>query len=79
NFTALMKFQVERAERYYDQALAELPAVDKKSQRPGIIMAAIYRTLLDEIKRENYQVLHQRIALTPVRKLWIAWKTWVFA
>jgi phytoene synthase len=79
NFTALMKFQVERAERYYDQALAELPAGDRKSQRPGIIMAAIYRTLLDEIRRENYQVLHQRIALTPVRKLWLAWKTWMFA
>ena len=35
-------------------------------------MAAIYRTLLDEIKRDNFQVLHQRISLTPVRKIWIA-------
>ncbi len=78
NFTALMQFQMERAERYYDQALAQLPAIDRKSQRPGLIMAAIYRTLLREIKAENYQVLHQRIALTPVRKIWIAWKTWVF-
>ena len=60
-------------------SLAQLPAVDRKSQRPGLIMAAIYRTLLDEIRRENFQVLHQRIALTPVRKLWIAWKTWAFA
>ncbi len=79
NFAALMRFQVERAEKYYDQALAQLPAGDRKAQRPGLIMAAIYRTLLDEIKRENFQVLHQRIALTPVRKLWIAWKTWMFA
>ncbi len=79
NFSALMKFQAERAERYYAQALAALPAVDKKNQRPGLIMAAIYRTLLDEIRQENFQVLHQRIALTPVRKIWIAWKTWVFA
>lgn len=79
NFSALMRFQVERAEKYYQQALAQLPAVDRKSQRPGLMMAAIYRTLLDEIKRENFQVLHQRIALTPVRKLWIAWKTWMFA
>ena len=79
NFTALMQFQAERAEQYYVQAMAQLPAVDRKSQRPGLIMAAIYRTLLDEIKRENFQVLHQRIALTPVRKLWIAWKTWAFA
>ena len=79
NFTALMQFQSERAEKYYAQAFAQLPAVDRKSQRPGLIMAAIYRTLLDEIRRENFQVLHQRIALTPVRKIWIAWKTWAFA
>jgi phytoene synthase len=79
NFTALMQFQAERAEKYYAQAFAQLPAVDRKSQRPGLIMAAIYRTLLDEIRHDNYQVLHQRIALTPVRKLWIAWKTWAFA
>lgn len=79
NFAALMQFQHRRAERYYDQALAQLPDIDRKAQRPGLIMAAIYRTLLNEIAAENYQVLHQRIALTPVRKLWIAWKTWAFA
>jgi phytoene synthase len=79
DFTALMKFQTERAEKYYAQAIAQLPAVDRRSQRPGLIMAAIYRTLLDEIRCENFQVLHQRIVLTPVRKLWIAWKTWALA
>ncbi|NJD25562.1 MAG: presqualene diphosphate synthase HpnD [Betaproteobacteria bacterium] len=77
NFTALMRFQAERAERYYEQAFAQLPAVDRKSQRPGLIMAAIYRTLLDEIRRDNFQVLHQRISLPPLRKLWLAAKTWV--
>ncbi len=77
NFVALMRFQAERAEKYYAQAFAQLPAVDRKSQRPGLIMAAIYRTLLDEIRAENFQVLHQRIALTPVRKLWLAAKTWI--
>jgi phytoene synthase len=79
NFSTLMKFQTERTEQYYAQAFALLPAVDRKNQRPGLIMAAIYRTLLDEIKGENFQILHQRIALTPVRKLWIAWKTWYFS
>ena len=74
-----MRFQTERAEKYYAQAIAQLPAVDRRSQRPGLVMAAIYRTLLDEIRRDNFRVLHQRIALTPVRKLWIAWKTWAFA
>ena len=77
NFRRLMEFQIERAERYYAQAMAQLPAVDRKAQRPGLVMAAIYRTLLDEIKRDGCQVLSQRTSLTPVRKLWIAWRTWI--
>jgi phytoene synthase len=77
NFRRLMEFQIERAEHYYEQAMSELPAVDRKAQRPGLVMAAIYRTLLDEIKRDGCQVLTQRTSLTPVRKLWIAWRTWI--
>ena len=77
NFRRLMEFQIERAEHYYEQAMSELPAVDRKAQRPGLVMAAIYRTLLDEIKRDGCQVLTQRTSLTPIRKLWIAWRTWI--
>jgi phytoene synthase len=77
NFRRLMEFQIERAEQYYTQAVSELPAGDRKAQRPGLVMAAIYRTLLDEIKRDGCQVLTQRTSLTPVRKLWIAWRTWI--
>jgi phytoene synthase len=73
-FSALMQFQVERAHRLYDQALALLPAADRRSQKPGLMMASIYRTLLAEIERDGYRVLHQRVALTPLRKLWLAWK-----
>lgn len=77
NFTALMQFQYERAQHYYEQAFSQLPAVDRKSQRPGLIMAAIYRTLLEEIRSEQFQVLHQRISLPATRKLWLAAKTWI--
>ena len=73
-FTALMKFQAERAHQLYDQALALLPGADLRAQKPGLMMASIYRTLLREIEDENFQVLHQRISLTPLRKLWLAWK-----
>ena len=73
-FTALMQFQTQRAHGLYDQALALLPAADRRSQKPGLMMASIYRTLLREIEAENFQVLHQRIKLTPARKLWLAWK-----
>ncbi len=73
-FTALMKFQAERAHALYDEALALLPAADRHTQKPGLMMASIYRTLLREIERDNFQVLHQRVSLTPVRKFWLAWK-----
>ena len=73
-FTALMRFQAERAHALYDEALALLPAADRRSQKPGLMMASIYRTLLREIEASDFQVLHQRIALTPLRKLWLAWK-----
>jgi phytoene synthase len=79
NFVRLMRFQAERARRCYDEALALLPAEDRHAQRPGLVMAAIYRTLLDEIEDDGFRVLKQRTALTPVRKLWIAWRTWVTA
>ena len=77
NFRRLMDFQVERAESYYAQAIDALPAADRRAQRPGLVMAAIYRTLLDEIKRDGCQVLTQRTSLPPILKLWIAWRTWV--
>jgi phytoene synthase len=79
NFSRLMLFQAERVERCYADAYAALPGEDRKAQRPGLVMAAIYRTLLAEIRRDGFQVLRQRTALTPMRKLWIAWKTWVTA
>jgi phytoene synthase len=77
NFEKLMRFQYERAQRTYDEAFALLPKEDRRAQRPGLIMAAIYRTLLQEIEHDNFRVLNQRISLTPIRKLWLAWKTWV--
>jgi phytoene synthase len=79
NFLRLMDFQIERAQRCYDEAFACLPAEDRRDQRPGLVMAAIYRTLLKEIKSDRGAVLRQRTSLTPIRKLWIAWKTWITA
>ena len=72
---SLMADQVARARKWHQQAIAQLPTEDRRSQRPGLIMAAIYRTLLDEIERDGYAVLDHRVALTPLRKLWIAWTT----
>jgi phytoene synthase len=76
-FQALMRFQAERAHRIYDEALALLPPADRPQQKPGLMMANIYRTLLREIEKSGFQVLHQRTSLTPLRKLWIAARTHV--
>lgn len=78
-FAALMAFEAARAREHYDKAMRALPAGDRKAQRPGLVMAAIYRALLDEIERDGFRVLTQRASLTPLRKLWIAWRTWVTA
>jgi 15-cis-phytoene synthase len=78
-FHALMEFQVQRAQETYDRALGALPAVDRKAQRPGLVMAAIYRTLLDEIVKDGCHVLTHKVSLPPARKLWIAAKAWLTA
>ncbi|HVP09207.1 MAG TPA: presqualene diphosphate synthase HpnD [Burkholderiales bacterium] len=78
-FVRLMAFQTGRANAYYEKALNVLPKEDRRAQRAGLIMAAIYRATLQEIEREGFKVLTQRTSLTPIRKLWLAWKTWIAA
>ncbi|WP_373986803.1 presqualene diphosphate synthase HpnD [Duganella sp. BuS-21] len=76
-FEKLMAFQIARAQSAYDEAYALLPKEDRRAQRPGLMMAAIYRTLLTEVEADGYHVLEHRISLTPIRKLWLAWKTYI--
>jgi 15-cis-phytoene synthase len=78
-FHELMRFEAERARARYAAAFRALPDVDRKAQRPGLIMAAIYQALLAEIERDGFDVLARRTSLTPLRKFWIAWKTWISA
>jgi 15-cis-phytoene synthase len=75
----LIAFQIGRAEEYYRLAFASLPQEDRKAQRPGLVMAAIYQKVLEEIRNGGCKVLDRRTSLTPMRKLWIAWRTWLTA
>ena len=77
NFRKLMAFQIERARRYYTQAFKHLPAADRKAQRAGLIMAAIYQAVLNEVERSGCHVLKERVSLTPTYKLWLAIKAWL--
>jgi 15-cis-phytoene synthase len=76
-FVELMKLQSVRAKELYLRAFDALPTEDRRSQRAGLIMAAIQRATLAEIERDGFRVLTHRTSLTPLRKLWLAWKTWV--
>jgi len=73
-FEALMAFQAQRAHALYDEAFALLPQADHRSQKPGLMMASIYRSLLREIEAQRFPVLERRVRLTPLHKLWLAWK-----
>ncbi|OGS80407.1 MAG: squalene synthase HpnD [Gallionellales bacterium GWA2_59_43] len=77
NFHQLMAFQIERARRYYKQAIDHLPAIDRKAQRTGLIMAEIYLATLDEVEKSGCHVLKERVSLTPTYKLWLALKAWL--
>ena len=79
DFAGMMQFQYDRAVASFDRANAALPREDRPAQRPGLAMGAIYRVLLEEIKRDGFRVMEHRVALTPIRKLWLAWKTSTFA
>jgi len=74
NVQALFQYQADRARSYYQKAFNELPEEDRYTQRTGLIMAEIYQSLLDEIEADGFRVLEQRIKLTPLRKLWLAWR-----
>ncbi|CAG9196904.1 Phytoene synthase [Paraburkholderia tropica] len=73
-FTELMQFQTARAREALNAALDAIPAAERKPQRALRSLAALELALLDEVEREDFQVLHQHIALTPIRKLWVAWR-----
>lgn len=75
NMRALLRFQAERANRYYQQAFGHLPDSDRYRQRSGLIMAAVYQAVLKAIEDCGYQVFQQRVNLSPPRKMWIAWQT----
>ena len=73
----LIEYQIERAETYYDRAMRELPVEDTKRQRTGLMMAAIYRTLLREIKTDSAEkVLNSRTSIPPLRKFMLAMQTY---
>lgn len=72
---AALAEMAQKAHQLFDEALLVLPKSQRAAQRPGLIMAAIYRDLLRLLESESFDVMGQRISLAPARKLWLAWRT----
>lgn len=75
DISALFAHQVNRARQYFRSALTQLSEHDYYSQRAGLIQTALCLRILDAIEEDGYSLLQRRIALTPLCKLWIAWRT----
>jgi phytoene synthase len=70
-FEKLMDFQYRRARDYYQAARRLLPPADERSMVASEIMAEIYSTILEKLKRERYPVFEKRCKLNPLHKVWI--------
>ena len=77
NLKKLIEFAIDKAESCYNRATSEFSAVERKALRARMALAAIYRSLLREIRKDGCRILLRRVDLTPIRKLWLAWKVWM--
>jgi phytoene synthase len=76
NFVHLMEFEATRAQEFYREAEAALPAEDRSSLLTAEAMRLIYGALLDRIVRSNYRVLDRRLSLSAPRKLYLVGRAW---
>lgn len=70
----LFAFQAERIHDYHRRALEALPDADRCAQCSLLIRLELAMALLAEIAEDGYRLLEQRTRLTPLRKLWLAWR-----
>ena len=75
-WAALMAEQAAAARDDWQEACKSLAR--QRSARALLALGRIHMRLLDEIEASGYAVLQQRIELTPLTKLGLAWRTWVF-
>jgi phytoene synthase len=72
---ALFAYQATRIRAYYHNAFKYLSKKDRFNQRSGLIRAQLALATLQEIENDGFQLFKHRIHLTPLRKLWITWRT----
>ncbi len=74
--TSLLQYYGEKTEEAYRRALAELPAEDRQSLRPSLLMASIYHAQFRRLQACGFDAWHHSARISPLRKIWIAWRAW---
>ena len=74
SFLKLMRRQIDRARAFYESS-SPLESRIEPSSRPTLrAMTQIYRGLLEKISDTPQRVLRERVSLSPLSKLRIAWR-----
>ena len=76
---ALLRFECERAHRYYRRAAEQLPSEDARSLVAAEIMGGIYFEILRRIERNGYDVFSSRIRVPRPQRAVIALRLWAKA
>ncbi len=74
-FRDLMRFQIDRAERFYGEAAELAEGLETEGRRIFLMMIRVYYRLLKEIEAEPVRVLSQRVCLGRWRPLAIMART----
>ena len=69
-FRALMKFECQRAQEFYDSAVRQLSPQDRRSMVAAETMRSIYWKLLQDMKRDRFRVFERTYRLNKARKVW---------
>ena len=77
DFIQMMKFEVDRAKRYFESGSRLLPLVDTDSRICLVILSTIYSKILKKIERSNYNIFQTNYRLNTFEKLSIMGFTWL--
>ena len=77
DFIQMMKFEVDRAKRYFESGSRLLSLVDTDSRICLVILSTIYRKILKKIERSNYNIFQTNYRLNTFEKLSIMGFTWL--
>lgn len=73
-FHALMAYEADRAEAYFNEAARILPPADRQALLPARMMAQVYQLLLHRMRADQFRVFEKRYRLSRARKLMILTK-----